>query len=228
MKIYAHGGYSAKYPENTVVSYIEALKLNPDYLEMDVTIMNGKVYFYHPHKLFNADGSHLLNEEVPDEFIFPSVLNAINSSRRSSKFYFDLKNPDVESVKQLISEYRDFGLKDSDIMLGVRTVELGKELNLLFSGEVLALSSRNDDFEEFSNLGITKYRLWDKYVTVDRVEDIHQLNLEVIVTVGEKGENKATRTAGDTTLRRLNELEELNVDGVIMNDLGLAEEMDWL
>ncbi|MDQ6985686.1 MAG: glycerophosphodiester phosphodiesterase family protein [Candidatus Dojkabacteria bacterium] len=77
MKIIAHGGYSAKYKENTLRSYLEAIKLLPDVLEIDLCL--------------SSDG----------------IVLCTHSKTAREKYGVDVENLNYESFKDLIDENGD-------------------------------------------------------------------------------------------------------------------------
>ena len=59
MKVYAHRGYSGKYPENTMLAFQEAAKTGCDGIELDVQLTkDGKVVVIHDEAVDRTtDGS---------------------------------------------------------------------------------------------------------------------------------------------------------------------------
>jgi len=56
-KLDAHRGYSAKFPENTMLAFHEALKLDIDMVEMDVHMTSdGEIVLMHDHKALRTAG----------------------------------------------------------------------------------------------------------------------------------------------------------------------------
>ena len=52
MKVYAHRGYSGRYPENTMLAFKEAGKLGVDGIELDVQLTkDGEVVVIHDEKI---------------------------------------------------------------------------------------------------------------------------------------------------------------------------------
>ncbi|MHB2041061.1 glycerophosphodiester phosphodiesterase family protein [Aerococcus mictus] len=52
MKLYAHRGYSARYPENTMLSFIKAFEAGADGIECDVQLtLDGQVVICHDERL---------------------------------------------------------------------------------------------------------------------------------------------------------------------------------
>ncbi|MDQ6985685.1 MAG: hypothetical protein Q9M91_04595 [Candidatus Dojkabacteria bacterium] len=84
--------------------------------------------------------------------------------------------------------------------------------------EIVGLDQDPDGYIDFLKYRGSFYRLWDKHVTKSRVEGIHQLNGKVIVTTG----TREPRTAGETSLERLQELASIGIDYVIINDPNLG------
>ena len=57
VKLDAHRGFSALYPENTMIAFEEALKLDIDMVEMDVhATKDGEIVLMHDHKAFRTAG----------------------------------------------------------------------------------------------------------------------------------------------------------------------------
>lgn len=58
MKLIAHGGFSANYPENTLESYLQAAKFNPFAIETDIVEhpQSGKPICFHPTGVSSESG----------------------------------------------------------------------------------------------------------------------------------------------------------------------------
>lgn len=69
MKIYAHRGYSGKYPENTMLAFAEAAKTGCDGIELDVQLTkDGKVVIIHDERIDRTtDGSGFVKDYTLDE-----------------------------------------------------------------------------------------------------------------------------------------------------------------
>ena len=57
MKVYAHRGYSGKYPENTMLAFRKAVEVGCDGVEMDVQLSrDGEVVVIHDELLDRTTG----------------------------------------------------------------------------------------------------------------------------------------------------------------------------
>ena len=96
MKVMAHRGYSGVYPENTMLSFREAVKVGCDAIEMDVhETRDGRLVVIHDERLANYKGKYA-PEHIPsfDEYCEWASGESVghNIEIKTDKIYY----PDIE------------------------------------------------------------------------------------------------------------------------------------
>ncbi len=81
------------------------------------------------------------------------------------------------------------------------------------TGRILAFIPDKDDYPGWPEPDIEIVRLWENWVSVERVEAVHKMGKEVFVMTGSPGGK-----TGETDRNRLLEIERCGADGVIVND----------
>lgn len=226
MKLIAHGGYSAKYPENTLESFVEASKFNPFAIEMDVVDHpeTGELICFHPTGISSNSGTfskETIMKQIDEGESFPLVNDVLKQIPIAIKILLDFKQPSEEVFRNLINSNIDL----ERVIVGVRNMDLFnfiKESNNKIS--VLALFAEPDKYVSFAQSGGKYFRIWEKDVNAERVDAIHEAGLEVWITPGYKATETRPRTAGDISNERLGYFLSLGVDAVLVNDIKLASE----
>ncbi len=123
MMIFAHRGYSLKYPENTLTAFKKAFEIGADGIELDVRLSkDGKIYVFHDKdmlRIFGVDkkGRELLFEEI-ESFRYrgervPSLEEVLDIIPTGKWVIVEIKEFDAgEIAVQLVIEK---GLKDRAI-----------------------------------------------------------------------------------------------------------------
>ena len=76
MKVIAHRGYSAKYAQNTLEAFEQALKLEIDAIEFDVHQVENEFIVFHDFKLDRlTDGNGYIKDKTLDEISKLSIKN---------------------------------------------------------------------------------------------------------------------------------------------------------
>ncbi|MBQ3729591.1 MAG: glycerophosphodiester phosphodiesterase [Spirochaetales bacterium] len=101
MKVFAHRGFSGKYPENTMLAYRKAIEAKADGIELDIhESSDGQLVIIHDEKLVRTTGR--------DGVVSDYTLKELTSTRASHTFddAYDVTIPSFE-------EYCDFASKGS-------------------------------------------------------------------------------------------------------------------
>lgn len=228
----AHRGVSSLVPENTLISFNEALKLNIDMLEIDVhraqdgqliiihdptlmrtSLQKGKIKNLTYEQLLKYDvgkwkGDQYVGERIP---LLKDVLSLVK--RTNKKLLIEIKSP---------AKYRDIELDvvneilKSDINLNQiiiqsfnrKSLKSLKELHLpIHIGVLLKRRHRLISKSEIKNISQYAQFLNPNYKMINRklIEQAHQYNLKVMpYTVNDDNEMK--------------KLLELGVDGIITDE----------
>ena len=236
MLLIAHGGYSAKYPENTQLSYEKALEHNPDGLEMDVVYHNGEVYFYHPvgnKNSFGDDVDQLIKAQLTEklsnnEMIFSlSDSDILSTYLKQTKFLnFDIKQKSINNALNILERINELDFSASQIYIGARDLDRVERFNKVnFQGKLISLDQDPETYKQYIDAGVEYIRIWFKDLNASIVEDIHQYGGKVIVNIKEELPDSIARTAGNFSEQRLKEVDSLGVDGVLINNIELGRKL---
>lgn len=227
IQIIAHGGYSAKYPENTEQSFFEAVKYQPDVIEMDVVQhpRTGELICFHPSGMSSGSGT-FSSEAVERQLVqgdkFPQVQEILNQLPSNIKVLLDFKQPSQALFQQVVS---DSNFDISRIIVGVRSMHDYQFICDINSQiQTLALFSHPDEYSDYAEKGGKFFRLWEKDVTPERVQALQEAGVEVWVTPGHKATDTQPRTAGEVNEEKLKWLQSLMVNAILVNDIKFASE----
>ena len=217
-KLIAHGGYSSAYPENTQTSYLEAQKYKPYAIEMDVVPhpTTGELICFHPHGISSTLGTfdtETIQQQLDNGMHYPTFTQMLSVLDHSQLVLVDLKNPSYDGYKRILKTTK---ANPSQIIVGTRNLAFVKTINPQI--KTLALFANPDDFESYQQNSGIFFRLWEKDLTLERIQQIHDLGLEVWVTPGHKATATQHRTAGEISDEKLEELIG-TVDAILVNDI---------
>ena len=222
IKLVAHGGFSAKFPENTEQSFLEAVKFNPQIIEMDIIEhpQTGELICFHPSGISSEAGTftkEMVFEQLLQGEAFPSVTEILEKIPRNIKILLDFKQPSKELFEKVINSSE---IDLTRVIIGVRNLSDFEFIHSINSDvQTLALFSDPDSFVEYAQEGGKYFRLWEKDLTEERVRAIQNLGLEVWVTPGHKATESQPRTAGEVDVEKLDWLAGLMVNAILVNDI---------
>lgn len=225
MKLIAHGGYSAAYPENTLESFLEAAKYKPFAIEMDVIEHpeTGELVCFHPQGLSSAAGTYdsvQVGKQVSSADELPRLHDVLPQIQSDTYFLLDFKQPSKSAFLKLLE---DPTIDKERIIIGVRNMEDFSFIKKYDPrAQTLALFSNPDDYATYAKQGGKYFRIWEKDATTDRVKLAKELGLEVWITPGQKAKENQPRTAGEVDEIKLQWLVNMYVDGILVNDIKLA------
>lgn len=223
----AHGGYSSKYPENTLDAYMGALPFKPDVIEMDIVIDPDSSELICHHPTVPSDDQGRYSDDVIRESLRSGEVLSLHEAVEMLKdavpyLLLDLKQTSSESYAKLEDLFPV--AERENMIIGIRDLEEMKEHGLIEKGfQTLGLLKHPTQFIEYATLGGVAFRLFEDDLSSEVVEDIHLQNGLVWVTPGRKSTPTTPRSSGEITGERLRELfEEYRVDGVLVNDIEMA------
>lgn len=222
IKLIAHGGFSAKFPENTEQSFLEAVKFNPQIIEMDIIEhpQTGELICFHPSGISSEAGTftkEMVFEQLLQGEAFPSVTEILEKIPNGIKILLDFKQPSTELFEKVINSSE---IDLTRVIIGVRNLSDFEFIHSKNSDvQTLALFSDPDSYEEYAQRGGRYFRLWEKDLIEERVRAIQNLGLEVWVTPGYKATESQPRTAGDVDAEKLDWLVSLMVNAILVNDI---------
>jgi len=169
----AHRGYSAKYPENTILAFRKALEAGADGVELDVWLSrDGKVVVMHDETIDRTSNLHgRLKDMTLDELSKAELgmgqriplLEEVIEALPNAMINVEIKDPDVvEAVEKLIRGIEDriiISSFDVDSLLRMR--ELNGRVRLGY------LIAREEGLSELPKL--LKVGLWSVNVPIDAI-----------------------------------------------------------
>lgn len=221
MKIIAHRSGPTKFPEQTVLSALLARTQGADMVEVDVRYTKDKkIVISHDEnaqRIFGVDKKICeMNEE---EFL---SLSHQENPEFSSHCFEDYLQKEIfpllihvkedELLDDLLATIETYSCQNQ-VVLGVQSiaaVEKVKKFNQEIN--VLAFIPNLESMEEFGQTQADYIRLWEGWVTIDRIECIRKYQKEVWVMTND-GE------VGVTTSENLAKITALGVDGILINDI---------
>jgi glycerophosphoryl diester phosphodiesterase len=229
MVIVAHRGSTRPHPENSIEALVYARNRGVEAIEIDVRqTQDGVFYLLHDsnlRRLFNIDReiASMLAEDVsqltyagsPGTKIarLESALEAIDGC---CTLLVHVKRGG-ETLQRLV------GILDSckytlKTIIGITTVDDLKFLkesapNYRALGFIPDLQS----IDPFLDNGVDIVRLWDNWVNGDHIRAVHEHGIPVWVMTGTQNGG-----VGETTAERIEELDAMEVDGIIINDLEIV------
>lgn len=231
-ELIAHGGFPKKYPENTLAGYRAALEFSPFAIEMDVVVYpgldnndsnHGRLICYHPAGISSSLGTYspeTIRRQLAEGATFEFLTDVITTLGSDQKYLIDLKQPDFSTYQALLTNP---AISHDLIIIGVRQFEdMQRIQDLAPDVNLLALFSNPDNFLDFARQGGSYFRLWEKDVTKQRAQAIHDAGLQVWVTPGHTATESKARTAGEVSEKTLDWFVSLMIDAVLVNDIEFA------
>jgi glycerophosphoryl diester phosphodiesterase len=231
--VIAHRGYSALYPDNTLLSFEKAIEAGADIIETDVRkSADGILVCSHEPKIGGRDVSAMTAQELRAQGILETESLFLRGLHDRAPFLFDIKTngtcPDVpDTIARLCHLVALYGA-EKQAVLGVRSTE-HLQVVRQHDKDVAVLGFLPDAraFGEFYAHGGNIGRLWEcNGGSVD-------LTAENLALCGAQGRHPVWITAqrgpdldlpGYTDQGRLAALAHAGIDGVLVNDPKLARE----
>lgn len=221
----AHRCGTDKYPELTIEAARYSLELGADSVEMDIRFTKDQIpVISHDKdgvKLFGTDKNVCdldLAEFLKLRFVdrpefHPHTLQEVLDSK-AAPILFHIKEGG-EHLRTILEEIRAYRYEEK-VIIGVQTVEdvrLAKEFSSRL--EVLAFSQENGHDEAFIDAGADIIRLWEDWVTAERVHAIQSHDRKVWVMAG----CPVKRTVGYTDQEKIRSWKHMGIDGLIINEI---------
>ena len=213
-RIVAHRGYSAAFPENTLVAYERAIGAGADVVEIDLRkSRDGSVVCHHDattggENIADLDLSELKARGIAalDE-VLPALFGRVS-------LLFDLKLPDVDLAADALARLRDHSMA-SQAVIGVRSLDQARLVRRSAPESVILGFLNSRAFGDFYALGGDIARLWEDDCDDAAVEAARSGGHPVWVTAGRRPQKDRP---GDIDGPRLSALLRRDVDGILVND----------
>ena len=227
--IIGHKGASSIAPENTLKAFQKAIELKADYVEFDIHITkDGKIVIIHDFDTFNATGVKGLIEDMTLDQIksldagegekIPTIRELISIVRKKIGLQIEIKSIDL--LDKLIHILREENLISTSIvssfilneLLKLKLLEPSLKVGLLLSADLVRPKLIKRKIEKIAKNNF--YSIYPPFTTINKeiVDFAHSYGLKVIVW-----------TVNDREI--MENLIELAVDGIITDDISLANEV---
>jgi glycerophosphoryl diester phosphodiesterase len=228
MIIIAHRGGDRVYPENSMPAVHHAFQSGADVAEIDSQLSKDNVPIVihddNLKRLFSIDKK--VNELNAEELLTLThrtqnkvclvTLKTMLESNKYCPLLVHIKEhhegifPTLETIENC-----DLSLK---VIVGVMSLDA---LHLVKKRDpnirTLGFLPSPDVISDFIAAGVEIIRLWDDWITQDRIDLVHSYGKPVWAMTGVSRKN-----VGETSAERLLELKALGLDGVLANDVELA------
>ena len=228
LSIIAHRCGPGRYPEQSLAAARHALALGADRVEMDVRYTrDGEPVICHDEnteRVFGVDG--LCREMTLERF---RTLRHVDDPGCPAHTLEDVFDSPVRPLllhckfsgpllADLAGRIRDRNLA-GDYVLGVQAAE---DVAIVHAAcpeiRVLAFMRQVEALTDFLSGGAQFIRLWEDWVTPERVRWVHEAGKGLWVMAGKPEEG----LVGVTDVDRLLEWRKLGVDGILINDVAWA------
>lgn len=225
MKIIAHRGASKQHRENSIDAFHFAADHGADYIEMDIRQTSDSVYIiFHDATLERVDGS----PESVDSLTFQQLFSRLRSAgwpaplrldqldqhyQRATPLLFHLKLTVPDQA--LMTCLKNFRLP---FVLGVESTELAELFSKQFgSAGILAFMPQPGDSDAFIEAGAGIIRLWEHWLDPAVIEQCHGKKRMIWIMTHDGSD------VGETNIVSLDRIQSAGADGVLLNDICLAQ-----
>lgn len=229
MKIIAHRGDSASFPENTPEGWSAAFDNGAYAIEGDIRLsQDGFCICAHDADLRRLFDRPQRPEDLPlDELLglrnaaggrIVTLADFLRHASDNHAILLDIKDetpPALEAIWKAIEETVPAPQRPL-VIAGCHTLDAVRFFATKAETGILGFIPDPDQAEVFFSTGASLIRLWERDVSSDRVAQLQALGAEVWVTAGGSG---TTHETGDTAPQNLAALISAGVSGVLVNDV---------
>jgi glycerophosphoryl diester phosphodiesterase len=230
MKVVAHRGYSARFPENSALAFEQAIVAGADYLETDVRLAaDDALVCWHDADFGRVAGNatpiattpaaEIARIELPHAARVHRLEEVLAIARSRIPVMLDVKVDDDAARAAIIRSVTAAGMMQQ-VIYGVRHPRHAYALDAEGAPCArLAMPAEPDMLSEFPLQRLIGARLWEDQVSDDAVARIRALGIAVWVTAGFR---KRGEQPGYIDAERLRRLRDAGIDAVLVNDVELA------
>lgn len=225
--VVAHRGASSKHSENSTAAFEAAIAAGASAVETDVRRTADGVFVCHHDETLQrtagveqaiADVSFAELRRLAPGAALP-LADVLDGLRGRINLLLDVKLGAEADLVALMDVLGGFGADDT-VAIGVRSLATQQLVGQHAPGMVqLGLLEDPDDNAAFVGAGGRWVRLWERDVFAARVEAIQALGAPVLAMVGGNGTGRAV---ADIDRGGVAALRALGVDGLMLNEPGLA------
>jgi glycerophosphoryl diester phosphodiesterase len=232
MKIIAHRGDSASFPENTPEGWAAAFANGAFAIEADVRLSSDG----HGICAHDPDLRRLFDRpERPEDLALADLLDLRNAAggrivalaqlleHAGGDHYvlLDIKDESPRALEAIWTAITDTvpASERDKVIAGCHTLEAVRFFADKQQTGILGFIPDHHQAEAFHAAGARIIRLWERDVSAERVEDLQDLGAEVWVTTGGP---ETPFHGGETTPEHLARLATAGVDGILVDDVSMA------
>ncbi|MDX9820469.1 MAG: glycerophosphodiester phosphodiesterase family protein [Syntrophales bacterium] len=228
MIIVAHRGGPRVYPENSAAAINASFEGGADIVEIDIRLSLDKVPVV------------IHDDSLKRLFSIDRNVREISAAELTSLAYGHPEKSHLATLESTLQNCRKFPLLlhvreekegllpiletveksgwSSKVVLGIVTQEALRTVKERASAvSLLAFIPSPEDLPGFAAAGVDVIRLWDSWITEERIREIHRHGILAAAMTGNPGKD-----VGETTAERLLELKTLGIDWVLVNDVQLG------
>ncbi|KKB11781.1 hypothetical protein VE25_11520 [Devosia geojensis] len=235
MKIIAHRGDSANFPENTPASWDGAYAAGAFAIETDIRLSRDGVcvcahdpdlnrLFGRPEPVSELTLAELMELGNAQGGRIAPASEALAYARDGKAVLLDIKDETPEALAQLWQAIADAvsGPQRRLVFAGCHTLDAVRFFAVQGEVEILGFIPTPDDAVGFWVAGAKTIRLWERDASRERVAELRGLGADVWVTVGGRGTD--FEVGGETSAANLTKLAKFGAGGVLVNDVKFAVE----
>ena len=232
MKIIAHRSGPTVYPEQTITSAKFALYCGADMAEVDVRYSKDKTivtsHDANVNRVFGVDKK--VSDMTAEEFL--SLRHKSDPAFGSHLFEHYLKCgvapllihvKENELIPELLQMLKKYDYLDK-VVLGVMDEKVIKEIKAFNKNlKVLAFMPKVEDISAYAKEGADYIRLWEPWINKDTVAEVKKFPVELWIMTGKITHQDSD--VGVTTEEGINKILDYGVDGILINDIGILQEV---
>lgn len=232
MKIIAHRSGPSVYPEQTITSARFALYCGADMVEVDVRYSKDKkIVTSHDanvSRVFGVDKN--VKDMTADEFLALRHKSDPSFGSHLFEHYLEcnvapllIHVKENELIPDLLDMLKKYNYLDKTV-LGVMSANVIPQIKA-FSNQlkVLAFMPKVENIKEFADNGADYIRLWQHWVNDESVKEVRKYPVELWIMTGVTG--KGDDFVGVSTDEGLNKLLDIGVEGILINDVSILQEV---
>ena len=229
MLIIAHRSGPGLYPEQSILSAREALKNGADIVEMDVReTKDGVPVICHDDdtgRMFGVEGDvkdftlqeFMAMRHVSDRSFAPHTLEDVLSCG-VKPLLLHCKQTGAEQMEKICSLLNKYDAAKTTTM-GIQAPEIAAVIRKCAPGcHILAFMPKPEDIESFGAMDIDYIRLWENWLTPERVGRVHATGKKLWIMANDK----PCGGVGYTTAEALRSFVTFGAHAVLVNDIPWA------
>lgn len=224
----AHRSGPGAFPEQSIASARHALQSGADMVEMDIMYtLDGEPVICHDANALRMFGmDRLIQDMTLSEFMslrhqadqsYPThaLSDVLACGLEPILFHFKVSGERLkDTVQRIISQ--EYGEK---AVLGVLKPEDAQVIRSIAPHiRILSFMKREAMLHDFLDTDVDIIRLWEEWVTPDKVAAIHERQKQVFIMAG----SSQKKTTGRTAPENLRRWRDMGADGVLIDDVAWA------